>query len=322
MLPNIEPGDWVGVDKFGYGSVVRLFGKDISTPKFRDIERGDVIVFHFPEGDTVLVFDPAKNFHELKRRKDAIVRNCKDNDKAWLPLSYRLAYVKRCIGLPGDSLSVINGIVYINNRKHTENYKTKVWHLTYAPESKRVKEILQAIPNNWAQIDTTYQLVLLTQDEKKQLADNYLPEVFDSLKQFVRQWYDVNTYPFLKNKPIRWTWDNYEPVYIPKKNDTLKLTGDAIYRYGRLIEVYENNKLQIRNDSVFINGTYSTEYVCHQNYYFMLGDNRQNSYDSRAWGLVPEDYIIGRAFVIGWSRKQHDEGFKSIRWNRIGNILY
>ena len=243
------------------------------------------------------------------------------DDKARLPLSYRLAYVKRCIGLPGDSLSVINGIVYINNVKHTENYKTKVWHLTYAPESNRVKEILQAIPNNWAQIDTTYQLVLLTQDEKKQIADNYVPAVFDSLKQFVRQWYDVNTYPFLKNKPIRWTWDNYGPVYVPKKNDTLKLTGDAIYRYGRLIEVYENNKLLIRNDSVFINRIYSTEYVCRQNYYFMLGDNRQNSYDSRAWGLVPENHIIGKAFIIGWSREQRDEGLKSIRWNRVLKLI-
>ncbi len=317
MLPNIEPGEWIGVDKAGYGSVIRLFGKEVNTPKFRSIKRGDIIVFHFPEGDTVLVSNPIRNYYELKRRKDAMAVNCADDDKARLPLSYRMAYVKRCIGLPGDSLSVVNGIVYINNAPPREIYKTKVWYYTYAPMSDTINNIFQEIPYSWAETDSAKQKVLLTKDEKTALANKYIPEVLDSIKRYVRDWYDENTYPYLKDRPVHWTWDNYGPVYVPKKNDTLKLEGDAIFRYGRLIEVYEKNELAIRNDSVFINGIYSTRYVCRQNYYFMLGDNRPNSYDSRAWGLVPENHIIGRAFTILWSACPEYGGWRSIRWDRI-----
>ena len=257
MLPTIQPGDWIGVDKTGYGSVVRLFGKDINTPKFREIMRGDIMVFHFPEGDTVLISNPAKNYYEQKRKGAGIIKM----DKTWLPLSYRIAYVKRCIGLPGDSLKIVNGAVYINNLKITKK--------------------------------------------------------IDSINSTATHKCSGNTYPFFKDSTIKWTWNNYGPVYVPKRNDTLDLTGDAIYRYGRLIEVYEHNKLETRNDSVFINGEYSTSYVCKQNYYFMIGDNRANSVDSRAWGLVPESHIIGRAFTILWSAGPEYGGWRSIRWDRI-----
>jgi len=261
MLPTIQPGDWIGVDKTGYGSAVRMFGKDMNAPAFRDIKRGDIIVFHFPEGDTVLVNNPVSNYYELKRRKDYVVSNFKETDKAWLPLSYRLVYVKRCVGLPGDSLKLVNGVVYVNNLKTNNGYE-KVGPI------KRIEQRLA-------------------------------------------------TCTFYKDSTVRGPMNNYGPVFVPGNGDTLYLDRDAMQRYGRLIEVYENNNLIIRNDSVFINGKYSTRYVCRQNYYFMLGDNRENSIDSRAWGFVPENHIIGRAFLIVWSSNPVQTGWESIRWNRI-----
>ncbi len=100
MLPNIQAGVWIGVDKAGYGSVVRLFGKEVNTPKFRDIKRGDVIVFHFPEGDTVLVSDPAKNFYEVKRWlmfKQKLEDMPLQSETVHLPISYRLTNITKKI---------------------------------------------------------------------------------------------------------------------------------------------------------------------------------------------------------------------------------
>jgi len=258
MVPTIQPGDWIGVDKTGYGSVIRIFGKDINTPGFRKITRGDVMVFHFPLGDTILLSEPVKNYYELKRTKSDNLK-----DKAWLPLSFRLAYVKRCMGLPGDTVKVDKGMVLINGNK--------------------------------------------------------LKEDINNINLFA--WEEANTNRFELSENRITNKYNYKCIYVPEKNDTLILTSNTIQKYKRLIEVYENNRLLIRNDSVFINGVYSTEYVCRKNYYYMLGDNRGHSIDSRAWGLVPEDHIIGRAFIIGWSNNPDLTGWESIWWNRIFKLI-
>ena len=112
--------------------------------------------------------------------------------------------------------------------------------------------------------------------------------------------------------------DNYGPVWIPKAGETIKLTADNLPIYRRAIEVFENNKLEVKNGKIFINGSETDSYTFKMNYYWMMGDNRHNSADSRYWGFVPEDHIVGKASLIifSWDKDQKSF-FKKIRWNRM-----
>ena len=316
MLPNIWPGDYICVDKFGYGRVQSVFGKDYHLPKFRDIKRGDIMVFHFPEGDTVFVDNPVLNYYDSKRMSIVSKQTSVEGNVIQLPISLRLPYVKRCIGFPGDSLGIINGKIFINQKEYQANHSVKRWYHVYANNNFRIQKVMDDIRHCSFKRYGHHYVALLTHEEKKELQQLVDDGLIDNIKPYYEKWINHSTYPFLGDSPEKWTWDNYGPVYIPKEGDTLSLRGDNFYMYHRLVKLYENNDLKVRNDSLFINGKHCEEYVCKQNYYFMIGDNRHNSMDSRNWGLVPEDHIIGRAFVVGWSKDT-----EGVRWYRIGNNL-
>ena len=127
------------------------------------------------------------------------------------------------------------------------------------------------------------------------------------------------TYPH--NAVTGWTRDNYGPVWIPKKGATIALTMDNIAVYERPIRVYEDNELEVKNNQIYINGRLAKSYTFKLDYYWMMGDNRHNSLDSRYWGFVPEDHIVGKPIFIWWSSDPDRKGFGGIRWNRIGNIV-
>ncbi len=317
MLPTIQKGDWIVVDKSGYGGVANMFGKQFFMPKFRNINRGDVVVFHFPEGDTVFTSNPTNNFYDKKRWSIVKGKGFCDDGVISLPLNLRLAYVKRCIGMPGDSLSVKNSQVFTNRQKLDEAYPLKRWFHLYTQQPFALSDSLKSIANHGFKKYGGHHVALLTNNELEAVKCYFASELIDSLKPYCETWINHSTYPFLGNQPMNWTWDNYGPVYIPKKGDTLCLAGDDFYRYKRLVETYEHNTLQKKGSSVLINGMKTNKYVCKQNYYFMMGDNRHNSIDSRNWGLVPEDHIIGRAFIEGWST----DASGAICWNRIGKEL-
>jgi signal peptidase I len=130
------------------------------------------------------------------------------------------------------------------------------------------------------------------------------------------QW---SLYP--QNGNYHWTRDNYGPIWIPKKGASVKLTLDNLPIYERCIRAYEENDLQVRDGKIFINGKEANEYTFKLDYYWMMGDNRHNSADSRYWGFVPEDHIVGKPIFIWWSSDPDRNGFSGIRWNRIGNIV-
>ncbi|QZE15544.1 signal peptidase I [Halosquirtibacter laminarini] len=302
MLPTILPGERIYVDKLGYGETVRFLGMSIRMPKFRGIQRGSVIAFHFPEGDTVFVDTPFDNFYDMKRRSIVNKRDILLKTSMFLPLSFRPLYVKRCIGLPGDSLSIKKGDIYLNSMIYDAHFNTKRWYHIYVKDLLKVKKWLSFISNNQFKRWHGHHVVLLTESERTGIETLIDCGVLDRISPYIETFVNHSTYPFLGDHPISWTWDNYGPVYIPKKGDTLQIKGDHIYRYKRMIEVYEKNSVHIHNDSLFVNGRYCEKYICKQDYYFMMGDNRHNSLDSRNWGLVPEDHIVGRVFAVKSSK--------------------
>ncbi len=317
MLPGIKKGDRIFVNKLGYGGKVNFFGKEISTPKFKKINRGDVVVFHFPEGDTVNVTNPVDNYYQKIRK--AIVRKekIKDVEKAYLPISYRVPYVKRCVGVSGDSLKIINGEIFVNGKKQIIKSEIKRNYRLYTKFPDEVRKKLSSIDGSIFVKRKVSYVVSLTYKERNEVLDWVKEGIIDSIKPLIHSWNTPNTYPFLGDHPAPYTWDNYGPVYIPQKGDTLSLAGDNFYRYKRIIEVYEANTLSVRSDSIFINDKYAERYVCKQNYYFMMGDNRHNSIDSRNWGLVPEDHLIGEVMGVAWSISSDE----SVRWDRLAKII-
>ena len=119
------------------------------------------------------------------------------------------------------------------------------------------------------------------------------------------------------NAVTGWTRDNYGPIWIPKKGETVQLTLKNIALYERPIRVYEHNQLDVRNGRIYINGREAHSYTFKMDYYWMMGDNRHNSADSRYWGFVPEDHIVGKPIFIWWSSDPDRRGFSGIRWNRL-----
>ena len=122
-------------------------------------------------------------------------------------------------------------------------------------------------------------------------------------------------FPFSSN--FKWTRDNYGPIWIPKAGETIKLTVDNLPLYNRIITSYEGNTLEQKNDSIYINGQLSDTYTFKQDYYFMMGDNRHNSADSRYWGFVPEDHIVGIPSLVWFSSDKNNSFPKNIRWKRL-----
>ena len=310
---------------FGKESYSTLIQNDYRRLKgFRNVRRGDYVVFGFPDGDTVLVKAPAEDYYTVCRLygKDYAVRSY--GPVVVRPSDKKDHYVKRCVAVAGDTLSIVNGQVYVNSEAQT------VWpgvQTTYSVVTNGTRinlKTLEKLGLNLSELyfDESmpgYPQMPLTAEMLDQVRscpnvvsieeqiDVYPPDYPDSY---------LMLFPFTEN--FRWTRDNYGPLWIPKAGETVKLDASVLPLYERIIRVYEGNDLDIDAEGrIYVNGTETDEYTFKQDYYFMMGDNRHNSLDSRYWGFVPEDHIVGRPAMIWLSTDRNRQFPHNVRWRRF-----
>jgi signal peptidase I len=272
-------------------------------PGFGDVERGDVVVFNFP--------------------MDA-------DSPYYRPVDMREIYMKRCQGIAGDTLSVINAQVFING-KAAENPPEA--QIDYAVETNGTELNPQVLQDLHVSIYEGATYPTMTQKAYKTLKEysnikSITPNVQKAGEQDLV--YPTNPYhptvsPKLmlkKQHDYKWNVDNYGPIIIPKQGWTVKLDTVTYPIYARCIRVYENNKVQIIGNNILIDGKKSDSYTFKMNYYWMMGDNRHNSDDSRFWGFVPEDHIVGKALFVWMSIDDNASFFSKIRWSRLFKIIH
>ena len=313
---------------FGKESYSTLLHNDYRRLKgFRNVERGDYVVFGFPDGDTILTKAPADDYYTVCRfyGKDYAV-------KAYGPVKVRPSdkkdhYVKRCVAIHGDTLSVKDGRVYINSAAQEVWPGVQTTYTVVTDGSRINYKLLEKIGLNISELqyDETlpgYPQMPLTSsmlDAVKSCAN--VVSIEEQVDVYPPDYPDSYLMLFPYSEKFRWTRDNYGPIWIPEAGKTVKLNSDNMPLYERLIRVYEKNDLKVADGKIFINGVETDEYTFKQDYYFMMGDNRHNSLDSRYWGFVPEDHIVGRPALIWLSTDANRKFPFNIRWNRFLKLV-
>jgi signal peptidase I len=274
------------------------------------------------------------NFNEKK-----VCKSCRENTPGgkgnlkiggtrYRPLDKKEMYIKRCIGLPWETLEVRDGQVYINGAA-IENKAGMMWNYLISVSSPSAISKLQRefgklnSEIQMASQDGNLLLVPLTSDEANKMRG--MTSDFPSVVQFQDTTSDhsLSIYPNSADYPFsEWTSDRFGPLTIPAEGMTIEMSHDAFVRYGRVIGAYEGNSIQEKDGKIFINGQEAATYTFKQNYYFMMGDNRHHSADSRFWGFVPEDHIVGKAVFTWFSKENMDyHGSNKIRWDRIFHLV-
>ena len=347
-----------------------------------NVKANDIVVFNYPAGDTIMTAEPyqAQDYYQTtyqigealimqqgggnsniqklsplqqraffekayKMGRNYILQNVNTYGMIdWRPTDRRENYVKRCVGLPGQTLQIKDKIVYLNGKANKEpdnvqyTYFVKLNNLTATQLlgddfndlrkelgiSEEDVTCLSRLHGNDVESNNVINQAVLQQ------FDGYLPLTKYAAQQLkarklvkaIRPVTDADifsgwVYPL--NAYTGWTRDNYGPVWIPQKSKSITLTLKNLPIYERPIRIYEGNKLEVRNGKIYINGKQTNRYTFKMDYYWMMGDNRHNSADSRYWGFVPEDHIVGKPIFIWWSSDPDRKGLGGIRWNRLFN---
>lgn len=278
-------------------------------PGFTTVKRNDVVVFNFPEGDTVALEQQDRSYYQLVREmgRAAVWSNYTVVAR---PVDKRENYIKRCIAQAGDTLQIVNGTVIVNGQNAPVPPKSETFYYvqtTGDPINPERLDEMRIDPMVYQDNAGNYVYTLTKEDVARLKRFPVVKSIFPQIDSGA----DPQVFPH-DTAHYKWTQDNFGPLYIPKKGATVTLTPENIALYRRIIAVYEHNKLEEKGNKFYINGKETNQYTFKMNYYWMMGDNRHNSLDSRYWGFVPEDHIVGKAWLIWMSW-----GKNGIRWSRL-----
>lgn len=344
MEKSMMVGDYLFVSKTAYGpklpntpisfpfvhhtmpfsTTIKSFSTLIHNPYrriagFGKVKNDDVVVFNFPEGDTVALSMQDRSYYELVRSygRDKVVDEKRFfGDIVYRPVDKRENYIKRCIAIPGDSLKIVQGQVYVNGKAQKEipgmQYKYFV-NINGTAINNNALEKLD-IERSGIEGDGSRYVMSLTTDQIKKMAGL---KFIQSTERVV--WPANNSDPaiFPSDPKFSWNLDNFGPIWVPKKGATVSLTLDNLPLFKRIIDVYEDNDLLVKDGAIYINGALAKSYTFKMDYFWMMGDNRYNSADSRYWGFVPEDHIVGKASLVWLSLDKNKSFLSKIRWERF-----
>lgn len=288
----------------------------------RSVERGDIVVFNFPAGDTVILERQNETYYDIVRQFTSAYGEKKGRAEmnrryhiTSRPVDKREHYVKRCVAVAGDTLEVRGSVLWVNGEEqnYIDNQQYIYFVQTSAPLSKKAFERLGVSPDevHYSASTGVYTMPLT----KAAVA---LLEGMSNVESITQ---NVSTEPYLavfpNNPNYQWTEDNFGPLWVPQKGATVAITTENLPLYERIIKNYEGHDLRVDGDKVYIDGAESVSYTFAMDYYFMMGDNRHMSADSRFWGFVPEDHVVGTPSFVWLSLDKYKPFPSNIRWGRM-----
>lgn len=310
---------------------------------FQTIKNNDIVVFNFPEGDTVILTRQAESFYQIKRDfaqnmfslnvpnerrfiqlaqelggvEPAFYEFFKDSI-VYRPVDKRENYIKRCVAIPGDTLVIRDGHVYINGVRE-KDFDGKQFQYIIEVEGRTITRMPELGIRTYESMPYGY-FAVLNQKQFELLSSFQVVKNIHRHRKGVDGLYNDRCFPHHPNFP--WNKDFFGPFVLPKAGVTIPLTVFNLPLYQRIITVYEGNSLRVENDNIFINNELVHEYTFALDYYWLMGDNRDNSQDSRFWGPVPNDHVVGKAILI-WLSLEGNRPFPfNIRWSRLFSSIH